>query len=119
MTEWTPDGLRTVPHIWAVSPEMDDLEELIAPYATAWEDARRRAEERYAQLERDFDIMRHAKQSRIETLEQWGERASQVLVYAATVARPGMDEDTARLVDKTCMDLDLEWAALRGEEEKP
>ena len=32
----TPDGLRTVPHIWAVSPEMDDLEKLIAPYAAAW-----------------------------------------------------------------------------------
>jgi len=81
MTEWTPDGLRTVPHIWAVSPEMDDLEELIAPYATAWEDARRRAEERYAQLERDFDIMRHAKQSRIEALEKVLRRGRWVYGY--------------------------------------
>jgi len=53
-------------------------------------------------------------EARIEALERWGECASQALVYAATVTRPGMDEDTARLVDKTCMDLDLEWAALRG-----
>jgi hypothetical protein len=40
----------------------------LARYATAWAADRKRAEERYAHLERDFDIMRHAKQDRIEEL---------------------------------------------------
>jgi len=63
--ELTPNTLRElaeneyVPTAVAVAMNM---------LASAWTADRKRAEERYAHLERDFDIMRHAKQDRIEEL---------------------------------------------------
>ena len=115
--ELTPETLRAVFHaLWHSRMLVPGpTEEDCLAHVSAWA-----ADRRDAALEKR-DKLQRAEESvvlraRIEALERWGECASQALVYAATVTRPGMDEDTARLVDKTCMDLDLEWAALRGGE---
>jgi hypothetical protein len=61
MSDLTPEMLR--------EDASDGIQyEAALAYASAWTADRKRAEERYAHLERDFDIMRHAKQDRIEEL---------------------------------------------------
>jgi len=104
----TPDGLRTVPHIWAVSPEMDDLEKLIAPYAAAWTADRKHIEA----LEKPVDVEAIAEKVHIAYCEQYKRRKGEP--YWTNGDYSKLDEATKEY-DRVTVHAVL--AALRGEEE--